>query len=60
MIKLEEGALKGEIIVDDIVEYLPQFLKFIEENNIVLTSLECRKMTLDDLFITMTGRSLNE
>lgn len=60
MINLEEGALKGEIIVDDIVEYLPQFLKFIEENNIELTSLECRKMTLDDLFVTMTGRSLNE
>ena len=60
MINLEDGALRGEIIVDDIIEYLPQFLKFVEENNIMLTSLECRKMTLDDLFITMTGRSLSE
>jgi len=59
-VSMEDGASDGEIVVDDIVDYLPKFLNYVEEQGISLTSLECRKMTLDDLFITMTGRSLNE
>lgn len=55
-----EDGLKGEIIVDDLVDYLPAFLGYIEEKGLNLTSLECRKMTLDDLFIAMTGRHLIE
>ena len=55
-----EDGLKGEIIVKDLVEYLPAFLGYIEEKGLNLTSLECRKMTLDDLFIAMTGRHLIE
>ncbi len=53
-----EDGLKGEIIVKDLVEYLPSFLQYIEGEDLKLTSLECRKMTLDDLFIAMTGRHL--
>ncbi|MEQ8338486.1 MAG: ABC transporter ATP-binding protein [Cyclobacteriaceae bacterium] len=55
-----EDGLKGEIIVKDLVDYLPTFLQYIEEEKLSLTSLECRKMTLDDLFIAMTGRHLIE
>ncbi|MBV6642382.1 MAG: ABC transporter ATP-binding protein, partial [Cyclobacteriaceae bacterium] len=55
-----EDGLKGEIIVKDLVEYLPSFLQYIEGEGLALTSLECRKMTLDDLFIAMTGRHLIE
>ncbi|MEQ8878214.1 MAG: ABC transporter ATP-binding protein [Cyclobacteriaceae bacterium] len=55
-----EDGLKGEIIVKDLVDYLPTFLQYIEEEKLRLTSLECRKMTLDDLFIAMTGRHLIE
>ncbi len=51
---------KGEVIVEDIVGYLPGFLNFIKDKGLVLTSLECRKMTLDDLFIAMTGRHLDQ
>ncbi len=54
------SGLKGEVIVKNLVEYLPGFLRFIEDKKIKLTSLECRKMTLDDLFIAMTGRHLIE
>ena len=50
----------GEIIVEDLVNYLPQFLDLVKASGLQLTSLECRKMTLDDLFIAMTGRHINE
>lgn len=53
-------VLKGSILVEDIVSYLPGFLDAAKENNVALTSLECRKMTLDDLFISMTGRGFND
>jgi len=59
-IELEDGALKGEIIVEDLISYLPEFLQSINDQGLTLTSLECRKMTLDDLFISMTGRHLND
>lgn len=57
-INLSEGNNTGKIVVESLVGYIPKFLKFIEANNFHLTSLECRKMTLDDLFISMTGRHL--
>lgn len=59
-LNLQEGNSKGEIIVESLIDYLPKFLKLVEKENFTLTSLECRKMTLDDLFITMTGRHLAE
>ena len=49
-----------EVIVDDLVGYLPRFLQTVGEKGYTLSSLECRKMTLDDLFIAMTGKHLNE
>ena len=55
---IEPAGNKGEIIVEDLVNYLPSFLDFIRDQQLALTSLECRKMTLDDLFIAMTGRRL--
>ena len=55
-----EDRRSGEIIVEDLVNYLPQFLDVVKASGLQLTSLECRKMTLDDLFISMTGRHINE
>lgn len=57
---IDPAGNKGEIIVGDLVSYLPLFLAFIKNQQLALTSLECRKMTLDDLFIAMTGRHLNQ
>lgn len=57
-IEIDENGLSGLIIVEDLIHYLPDFLQHIEKESYVLTSLECRKMTLDDLFISMTGRHL--
>ncbi len=59
-LSLQESNTKGELIVESLIDYLPKFLKLVEKEDLTLTSLECRKMTLDDLFITMTGRHLVE
>jgi ABC-2 type transport system ATP-binding protein len=56
----EEEGRKGKMVVMNIAETLPAFLHIVEKLNAKLSELECRKMTLDDLFITMTGRHLYE
>ncbi len=50
---------KWHLVVADLVNYLPSLQETIAQKQTKLTSLECRKMTLDDLFIQMTGRSLD-
>jgi ABC-2 type transport system ATP-binding protein len=45
--------------VKSIVETLPILLKKLEESKTEITELQCRTLTLDDLFISMTGRHLN-
>jgi len=47
---------KGKLIVNEIIGVIHHLLNFIHENNLHLTSFECRKMTLEDLFISLTGR----
>jgi ABC-2 type transport system ATP-binding protein len=55
-----EKNVKGKLIVKNIAESLPHFLDHIKSYNLKVVELECKKMTLDDLFISMTGRHLNE
>jgi ABC-2 type transport system ATP-binding protein len=50
----------GKLLVFEIVKQLPVFLSKMKENRLTLKSLECRKMTLDDLFVDMTGRRLDQ
>lgn len=51
---------QGRMSVKNTITALPEFLKVVEKNGLVLDALQCRKLTLDDLFIKMTGRGLNE
>jgi ABC-2 type transport system ATP-binding protein len=51
---------KGKLLVNNIAEALPEFLELVSKSNLKILELECRKMTLDDLFISMTGRHLHE
>jgi ABC-2 type transport system ATP-binding protein len=51
---------RGKMNVDSISKILPLFIQYLTEHHITITELECRKMTLDDLFISMTGRRLHE
>lgn len=56
----EANRVSGKILVKDIVGFLPEFLAVVKSYGLELKALECRKMTLDDLFIAMTGRRLDE
>ena len=55
-----KSSNKWRLVVDDLVTYLPQLQNTLDSLNLELASLECRKMTLDDLFIQMTGRRLDD
>ena len=50
----------GVIVLKQIEKQLPEFLNFLNQNNLRLRHLECRRKTLDDLFTTMTGRRLHD
>ncbi|RJP85201.1 MAG: ABC transporter ATP-binding protein [Desulfobacteraceae bacterium] len=54
------GQGKGSVILSDIETELPEFIEFISINKLRLKTLECRRKTLDDLFIEMTGRRLDD
>lgn len=56
----DEKSRTGKLMVDRIVSRLPVFLERVNQLNLVLKSLECRQITLDDLFISMTGRHLTQ
>ncbi|MCU0638571.1 MAG: ABC transporter ATP-binding protein [Candidatus Krumholzibacteria bacterium] len=49
----------GQLYVSDIVAALPLFLAAVEREKLRLKRLECRKMNLDDLFVSLTGRRLD-
>jgi ABC-2 type transport system ATP-binding protein len=51
---------QGLLTVNSISETLPVFLDLIKNSALTLTSLECRRRTLDDLFLAMSGRHLDE
>lgn len=54
---LQAGRCK--LIIDSIVQALPEFLQYTSSIQYGLYSLECRKKTLEDLFVEMTGRRLH-
>lgn len=58
--KLDERREKGMIDFETIDAELPEFFRVLKENNVRLSNIECRRKTLDDLFISLTGRHLNE
>ena len=58
--RLDENTGEGRLTVKNISETLPLFLQLIEKSTISLTSLECRRRTLDDLFLAMSGRHLDD
>jgi ABC-2 type transport system ATP-binding protein len=51
---------KGIVTLKDFQNDLPEFLSFIKSKNINLKHMECRRKTLDDLFVSLTGRKINE
>ncbi|AOP35735.1 ABC transporter ATP-binding protein [Leptospira tipperaryensis] len=62
MYKYHWDGAKSEarIYVSAITDYLPQLIQTISASGKKLKNLECHKKTLDDLFLSMTGRGLEE
>jgi len=56
----DKNTGEGRLTVKNISETLPLFLKLVENSSIYITSLESRKRTLDDLFLAMSGRHLDD
>jgi ABC-2 type transport system ATP-binding protein len=53
-----EGGLR--LYVDDGAEAIPQILRALDGKGIALGSIELHRPSLDDVFLTKTGRSLRE
>lgn len=51
---------KCRLVVDDILQTMPSFMKLTASVDYGLRSLECRKITLEDLFVEMTGRKFSD
>jgi ABC-2 type transport system ATP-binding protein len=56
----DERTGRGKLTIDSIVQTLPEFMQYTSSMHYGLQSLECRKMTLEDLFVEMTGRKLSD
>lgn len=55
-----EAHTRAQVFVDNISEVLPSIIESSRSRNVAITALNSRKMTLDDLFISMTGRHLTD
>jgi ABC-2 type transport system ATP-binding protein len=55
-----ETTEKGSVTLSDFENELPAFMTYLKSRNITLKHLECRRKTLDDLFVSLTGRKINE
>ncbi|HEX7493219.1 MAG TPA: hypothetical protein VF346_03290, partial [Bacteroidales bacterium] len=55
-----ESSEKGFVTLASFETELPAFMTFMKSRNITLKHMECRRKTLDDLFVSLTGRKINE
>ena len=60
IIRPGDSGEKGFVIIPDFENGLPAFMTYMKEKNIILKHMECRRKTLDDLFVSLTGRKFNE
>ena len=56
----DPGRNKITLFVTEILQALPDIIERSESRGIGIGGLTCRRMTLDDLFISLTGRKLVE
>jgi ABC-2 type transport system ATP-binding protein len=55
-----ESGERGFVTLANFETELPAFMTFMKSRNIILKHMECRRKTLDDLFVSLTGRKINE
>jgi ABC-2 type transport system ATP-binding protein len=58
-ISWDESLHRGKLEMENIEKELPVFLSYLRNENLVLDDMITRQLSLDDLFITLTGRHLN-
>lgn len=51
---------KGFVALNHFESQLPEFMAYLKSRNVSLKHMECRRKTLDDLFVALTGRKINE
>ncbi|UCF65550.1 MAG: ABC transporter ATP-binding protein [bacterium] len=56
----DEKSGKGILYIKSIENQLPNFISTLRANNISLKNIECRRPTLNDLFLSLTGRELHD
>ena len=59
-INWDENLNRGTVALNALESELPIFLELMKKNDLPLKDLHFRKKTLDDLFIELTGRHLDE
>jgi ABC-2 type transport system ATP-binding protein len=59
-IQWDQQQAKGTLLLRNIEKELPQFFNYLKQNDFRLLNLECRRQTLNDLFIALTGRKLDD
>lgn len=59
-IRREPSGDKGFVTLGNFENDLPLFMTYLKSKNIGLRNMECRRKTLDDLFVSLTGRKINE
>jgi ABC-2 type transport system ATP-binding protein len=50
---------KGFVKLSNFETELPSFMDYLKSRKITLKHMECRRKTLDDLFVSLTGRNIN-
>jgi ABC-2 type transport system ATP-binding protein len=60
IIRPGESKEKGFVTLKDFETELPAFMAFMKSEKITLKHMECRRKTLDDLFVSLTGRKIND
>jgi ABC-2 type transport system ATP-binding protein len=51
---------RGFVSLNHFESQLPEFMAYLKSKNVSLKHMECRRKTLDDLFVALTGRKINE
>lgn len=54
------GSKRLDLLVDDGGHRIPGIVKLVDEAGVVLDSVELHKPTLDDVFISVTGRNIRD
>ena len=59
-IDIDIQADKAKVILGNIETDLPTLITYLKSRDLKIKDIEFRKQTLDDLFISLTGRRINE